>query len=75
MPEMPWVSWDPNLIPIQEAAELYGRSRRWLDEQVSAGRIRYANVPGDRKLYLLRSELDELLKPHIQRKGDNEKAV
>ncbi len=63
---------DPNLIPIQDAAALYDRSRRWLDTQVAEGRLHYASIPGDRKLYLLRSELDELLTPQIQRKGDSE---
>jgi hypothetical protein len=64
---------NPDLIWIQDAATVYERSRKWLDEQVAAGKLSYATVEGDRKVYLLRSELDRLLRPTIRRvRGDDE---
>lgn|GEM_PF-3372595 len=62
---------DPNLIPIQEAATEYGRSRKWLDEQVRAGHLHYAKIEGDKRTFLLRSELDQLLKPQIRKFGED----
>lgn len=56
-----------DLIWIEVAMEVYKRSRNWLDAQVKAGKLSYATIPGDRKLYLLRSELDALLRPEIHR--------
>ena len=64
-----------DLIWIADAVKEYDRSRKWLDEKVSAGYLRYAQIEGDRRLYLLRSELDALLKPHIQRKGEGAEHV
>ena len=65
---------NPDLIWIQDAADEYGRSRKWLDEQVADGKLSTATIEGDRKRYLLRSELDALLKPQIKRAGDSETA-
>jgi hypothetical protein len=64
-----------NLIWIQDAEEEYKRSRKWLDAQVQAGKLRYATIEGDRRVYLLRSELDKLLRPQIKRAGDDSQAV
>lgn len=59
---------DPNdLIWIQDAEKAYQRSRKWLDGQVQAGRLSYATVAGDKRQYLLRSELDALLRPQVNR--------
>src|SRR5579859_495804 len=58
---------DANLIWIQDAALEYKRSRKWLDEQVALGRLSYATAEGDKRAYLLRSELDLLLRPNIRR--------
>ena len=62
---------NPDLIWIVTAAEEYHRSRKWLDDQVEAGKLSYATIEGDRKVYLLRSELDRLLRPTIRRTGDD----
>lgn len=47
-------------IWVQDAVEEYHRSRAWLDIQVREGRLTYAKFEGDRRVYLLRSELDKL---------------
>ena len=65
------MSSNPDLIWIVTAAKEYDRSRKWLDDQVGAGKLSYATIEGDRKVYLLRSELDRLLRPTIRRAGDD----
>lgn len=62
---------NPDLIWIVTAAEEYKRSRKWLDDQVASGKLSVATIEGDRKVYLLRSELDALLSPQIRRAGDD----
>lgn len=57
-----------DLIWIEDAAKEYGRSRPWLKEQVDAGKLSYATIPGDKRLYLLRSELEKFLRPQVERK-------
>jgi hypothetical protein len=57
-----------DLIWIEDAAREYDRSRKWLKEQVDDGKLSYVEVPGDRRLYLLRSELDALFRPEVKRK-------
>lgn len=64
-----------NFIWIQDAAEEYKRSRKWLDEQIASGKLSVATYEGDRKVYLLRSELDALLRPQIRRAGDGDAQV
>lgn len=59
---------DPDLIWIEEAAEVYGRSRKFLDDMKNAGKLAYATFPGDRKVYLFHSELRKvLLEPQVNR--------
>lgn len=60
---------DPNLIWIEDAAREYERSRSWLDQQVTAGQLTLVKIPGDRRTYLKRDELDELLRPREGRRG------
>jgi hypothetical protein len=59
----------PDFIWIQDAATEYKRSRKWLDDQIAAGKLSVVNIPGDRRVYLLRSEIDKLLRPQITRGG------
>ena len=54
-----------DLIWIEEAAKLYKRSRQWLDKQIAERKLSVASIPGDRRVYVLRSELDKLLRPQI----------
>jgi hypothetical protein len=57
---------DPNnLIWIVEAEEKYNRSREWLLKQIKLGKLRRTKIEGDRKVYLLRNEIEKLLEPHI----------
>ena len=52
---------DPDLIWIQEAAEEYNRTRKWLEAQ----RLTHVTFAGDKRVYLKRSELDRLIRtPH-----------
>lgn len=55
-----------DLIWIEDAAQAYNRSRTWLQKQVDEGRLSYAQIPGDRRVYLVRSELEALF--HVQPK-------
>lgn len=64
-----------DLIWIQDAAKDYDRSRKWLDDQVAAGKLHYATFEGDRRVYLLRSELNELLRPTIHHASNDSRAV
>ena len=59
---------NPDLIWIEDAARAYERSRKWLKEQVDEGKLSYVEIPGDRRLYLLRSELDALFHPEVRRR-------
>jgi hypothetical protein len=52
-----------DLLWIEDAAREYNRSREWLQRQIKAGKLTAIEIPGDRRLYLSRRELDELLKP------------
>jgi len=54
-----------DLIPIAEAAGEFERSRKWLDQQIELRKLSTVSIPGDRKLYLLRSEIAALLEPQI----------
>lgn len=57
--------------PWQSGAVVTEDERRArLDAQVKAGKLSYATIAGDRKVYLLRSELDALLRPNIKRADD-----
>ncbi len=59
-------------IWIEDATELYHRSRTWLDEQIKTGRFIYAKFEGDRRIYLKRAELDAMLGKPVEegRKGE-----
>lgn len=57
-----------DLIWIEDAVKEYGRSRPWLKEQIDAGRLSSANIPGDKRLYLVRAELEALIQPRIIRR-------
>ncbi len=57
-----------DLIWIEDAAKQYGRSPKWLRKQVDDGRLSYVQIPGDRRLYLVRSELDAMFNVQPQRK-------
>jgi hypothetical protein len=65
----------PNLneyIWIEDAVKTYNRSRTWLDEQIKTGRLTYAKFEGDRRIYLKRAELNEMLGKPVEegRKGE-----
>lgn len=52
-----------DLIWIEDAVREFQRSRDWLERQVTAKRIHKYEIPGDKRVYLSRTELGDLLKP------------
>lgn len=60
---------DPDFIWIEDAAKEYDRSRSWLDGQVDQGKLSIVNIPGDRRKYLRRSQLNKLLRPQEEWRG------
>jgi hypothetical protein len=52
-----------DLIWIVEAAIEFKRSRDWLDAQIREGRLGKYTVPGDKRVYVSRKELEQLLSP------------
>ena len=61
---------------VQDAVEEYKRSRAWLDQQLREGRLSYAKFEGDRRVYLRRAELEQMLGKPIEegRRGDQSNA-
>jgi hypothetical protein len=57
-----------DLIWIVEAAIAFKRSRDWLDAQIRDGNLGKYTVPGDKRVYISRKELQQLLSP--RRTGD-----
>ncbi len=57
---------DPkDLIWIADAEEQYNRSREWFLKQIKLNKLHRTKIEGDRKVYLLRYEVERLLQPHI----------
>jgi hypothetical protein len=55
---------DPeDLIWILEAAFQYKRSRDWIDTQIREGKLAKYAIPGDKRVYVSRKELEQLLAP------------
>jgi hypothetical protein len=58
---------DPaDVVWIEVAATEFERSRRWLNERIDERRLSVVKIPGDKKVYLLRSEIMALLEPQIK---------
>lgn len=54
-----------DLIWIADAEQLYNRSREWFLKQIKLKKIHRTKIEGDRKVYLLRNEIEQLLQPRI----------
>lgn len=52
---------EKDVIWIVEAQVVYKRSRKWLSDQIKAGRLHSIAMPGTAKVFLLRREVDDLL--------------
>ena len=52
-------------IWIVDAEKEFDRSREWFLKQVKLGKLHKVGISGDRKVYLVRSEIVELLQPRI----------
>jgi hypothetical protein len=60
-------------IWIQDAQKQYQRSREWLDKQIAEKRLSVAKIPGDRRVFLVRAELEALLRPQIVQQAENDR--
>ncbi|QBD77491.1 hypothetical protein EPA93_16430 [Ktedonosporobacter rubrisoli] len=54
-----------DLIWIVDAENEFNRSREWFLKQIKLGNLHRTKIAGDRKVYLLRSEIEKLLEPRI----------
>jgi hypothetical protein len=54
-----------DLIWIADAEQQYNRSREWFLKQIKLKKLHRTKIEGDRKVYLLRSEIERLLQPHV----------
>ncbi len=54
-----------DLIWIVDAEREFNRSREWFLKQVKLGKLHKTKIEGDRKVYLLRSEIYQLLRPRM----------
>jgi hypothetical protein len=54
-----------DLIWIVDAERDFNRSREWFLKQIKLGNLHRTRIAGDRKVYLLRSEIERLLQPRI----------
>lgn len=52
---------EKDVIWIVEAQVVYKRSRKWLSDQIKAGKLHSVAMPGTAKVYLLRKEVEALL--------------
>jgi len=57
---------DPaDIIWIQDAVKESGKSREWFDKQLKGRLLSVVKMPADGRVYLLRSEIADLLEPRI----------
>jgi len=54
-----------DLIWIVDAEQQYNRSREWFLKQIRLKKLHRTKIEGDRKVYLLRNEVEQLLQPRI----------
>jgi hypothetical protein len=54
-----------DLIWIADAEQQYNRSREWFLKQIKLKKLHKTKIEGDRKVYLLRSEVEQLLQPRL----------
>lgn len=59
---------DPDYIWIDDVQAEYGPSRSWVEIQLRAGALSYVKIPGDRRTYLRRSELEQFLRGREMRR-------
>jgi hypothetical protein len=61
---------EADIIAIGDAVEEYKKNRRTLDKLIDDRKLSVVKIEGDRKIYLLRAELDALFKPRIVRPAE-----
>jgi hypothetical protein len=65
---------EADIIWIQDAEKEYNRNRKTLDALIDERKLSVVAIPGDRRMYLLRSELNALFKPRIVKPAENQDA-
>jgi len=70
---MPEIS-DQDIIWIQDAEKEYKRNRKTLQSLIDEGKLSVVGIEGDRRAYLLRSELDAVFRPKIIKPAKDEQA-
>jgi hypothetical protein len=68
---MPEISPD-EIISMLDAEKEYDRNRKTLATYVTEHKLSVVKIEGDRKVYLIRKELDALFKPRIVQKRDED---
>lgn len=63
-----------DLIWVEDAVKQYKRSRAWFNDQITARRLSVAKIPGDKRLYLVRAELERLITPQIIQRAEDSAA-
>ncbi|MBA3823839.1 MAG: hypothetical protein H0X24_08055 [Ktedonobacterales bacterium] len=63
-----------DLIWIQDAVQQFERSSKWFKECIRDGQIRAYKIAGDRKQYLVRSDIELMLapRPWTEEDGDGD---
>lgn len=54
-----------DIVWIVDAMRDYQRSRKWIEEQIAAHLLDEIEIPGDRKKYISRNQIEKLLQPRI----------
>jgi len=61
---------EKDIIWITDAVEEYHRNRNTLEALIDKRKLSVVKIEADRKIYLLRSELDALFSPRVVRPAD-----
>lgn len=60
-----------DLISLADAMTTYGHARSWWFERRDTGQLRAYYIPGDRKMYFSRPEIDAYLTPKPWPRSDD----
>jgi hypothetical protein len=63
-----------DIIAIGDAVVEYDRNRKTLDRLIDERKLSVVKIEGDRRVYLLRRELDKLFRPRIVQPAEDSDA-